>query len=94
MPKDGVASAFKFGQNYGLLRGVLISCNIPFHQATPAKWKGTLGLKKKDNESQSQFKARSREMAQRLYPKTNGRITNATAEALLLVHYYEQHVKK
>ena len=91
MPKDGVASAFKFGTNYGFLRGCLTAAGLVFHEVTPAKWKGALGLKRKDGETIGKFKARSRQMAQRLYPGA-GRIINATAEALLLAHYCKETV--
>ena len=35
MPGQGVASTFKFGMNYGFLRGLLITHRIPFQEVTP-----------------------------------------------------------
>ena len=32
MPKQGVSSTFKFGQNYGFLRACLIAAGIPFEE--------------------------------------------------------------
>ena len=42
MPKQGVSSTFKFGQNYGFLRACLIGARIPFQEITAAQWQGKL----------------------------------------------------
>jgi len=39
MPKQGVASTFKFGQSYGAVRGVLAALQIRTHLVAPAVWK-------------------------------------------------------
>ena len=41
MPKQGVASTFKYGVAYGALRTVVALCNIPYRLVTPGKWKTT-----------------------------------------------------
>jgi len=44
MPKQGVASTFKFGQSYGIAIGVVTALNIPVRFVTPGKWKKHFGL--------------------------------------------------
>ncbi len=38
MPRDGSRQAFKFGQIYGQLLGILIAHAIPYVTVTPSKW--------------------------------------------------------
>ena len=47
MPKDGHQAAFKFGQNLGLLCGVLTARGIPYLTVSPQKWKRDAGLIRK-----------------------------------------------
>ena len=44
MPKQGVASMFKFGMGCGLIRGVLAGAGVPIISVTPAKWKKHFSL--------------------------------------------------
>lgn len=60
MPKQGVASTFKFGFAAGAVRGLLVAHRIPIVPVTPAKWKKAMGL---NNE-----KDYSRKMAIELFP--------------------------
>src|SRR3954447_24131652 len=39
MPKQGVASTFRFGTAYGAVRGVLGALQVPVHLVTPGLWK-------------------------------------------------------
>jgi crossover junction endodeoxyribonuclease RuvC len=39
MPKQGVASTFKFGINYGIIIGILGTIQIPYYLVTPQAWK-------------------------------------------------------
>lgn len=79
MPKQGVASSFKFGQSYGFLRGCLIASGIPFEEVTPQRWQKELGCLSRGDKNVT--KAR----AQQLFPSL--KITHATADALLLAEY-------
>lgn len=79
MPKQGVASSFKFGRSYGFLRGCLIASGIPFEEVTPQRWQKELGCMSKGDKNVT--KAR----AQQLFPGL--KITHATADALLLAEY-------
>lgn len=79
MPKQGVASSFKFGRSYGFLRCCLIASGVPFEEVTPKKWQKKLGCLSKGDKNVT--KAR----AQQLFPLL--KITHATADALLLAEY-------
>ncbi len=46
MPKQGVASMFKFGFVCGGLRGLVAAHFIPVTYVTPKKWKGALSVPK------------------------------------------------
>tara|TARA_Y100000034_G_scaffold95641_1_gene116246 strand:- start:294 stop:776 length:483 start_codon:yes stop_codon:yes gene_type:complete len=86
MPKQGVASTFKFGMNYGFLRGCLIAAGIPFEEVTPRAWQKALGIPpKKKTESNTEWKNRLKGMAQQLFPQL--KVTLATADALLIATY-------
>ena len=87
MPKQGVASTFKFGKACGLIEGVLASMGIPFHLVSPPVWKKPLGLIGKDKEA-------ARALAIRLYPSVRGldrKKDQNRAEALLIGHWYRHH---
>ena len=43
-PQEGSASAFKFGDVSGALRGLLVGRRIPITRTTPSKWKREMGL--------------------------------------------------
>ena len=79
MPKQGVASSFKFGRSYGFLRGCLIASGIPFTEVTPQKWQKALSCMSKGDKNVT--KAR----AQQLFPDV--KVTHAVADALLLAYY-------
>lgn len=84
MPKQGVASTFRFGQNFGGWIGALAALQVPFITATPSKWqKAVLDSGTGDT------KQRSLSMARRVFPtidlsrnKDHGR-----SDALLLGLY-------
>jgi crossover junction endodeoxyribonuclease RuvC len=46
MPKQGVASSFKFGVGFGAVLATLQTLQIPLELVTPSKWKGDLKLAK------------------------------------------------
>lgn len=79
MPKQGVASSFKFGQSYGFLRGILTGLKIPFEEVTPQKWQKELGCLTKGDKNVSKQKAGQ------LFPDTKW--THATADAALICEY-------
>lgn len=86
MPKQGVASTFKFGQNYGLLRGLLIAASIRFEAVPPRTWQGVFSLPSlKAAGSLTKKKNAHKARAQELFPDL--KVTHANADALLIAEY-------
>jgi len=85
MPRQGVASTFKFGTSYGFCRGVLVSHAIPFVEVTPAKWQQAMGCRTKGDKNVSKA------AAQRLWPAE--KITHRTADALLIAEHCRRRDK-
>lgn len=83
MPGQGVASSFKFGRNYGFLRGCLIALEIPFEEVTPMKWQTSMGCRTKGDKNVSKSRA------QQLWPGI--KITHAVADALLICEHGRRH---
>lgn len=83
MPKQGVASSFKFGCSYGQARGVVAALRIPLHLVTPNVWKKHFRL--------SSDKEQSRSLALRLWPEQAAMFARKKhsdrAEAALLARY-------
>lgn len=48
MPKQGVASTFRFGRAAGALEGALMACNVPVFLIEPVAWKRYFELLKRD----------------------------------------------
>lgn len=84
-PGQGVSSTFKFGKNYGFLRGCLISLGIPFEEVLPRTWQKEFKMSKDKNESNTEWKNRLKGKAQQLFP--NADITLKTCDALLIAEY-------
>ena len=87
-PGQGVASVFKFGCGFGMVRGVIAASGVPLHLVSPAKWKRHFAL---DSD-----KEKSRALALRLWPgrsdlfgrkKDHGR-----AESALLARYAAERI--
>lgn len=82
MPKQGVASTFKFGVSVGIIHGVLAAQMVAIRLVTPSEWKR--GMKVGSD------KEACRALAIRMYPKVEGlylKKHHGRAEALLLGHY-------
>ena len=79
MPRQGVASSFKFGMSYGALRMAIVASGIPFEDVTPQKWMKALGCLSGGD------KRVTKQRAQSLFPKL--KITHATADSLLIAEY-------
>ena len=82
MPKQGVASSFKFGKNYGFLLGCLTALEIPFEHVTPQRWQGYLKCRTGGDKNITKQKA------QELFPHL--KITHAIADALLIGEYLKR----
>jgi len=82
MPKQGVASTFKFGVAYGIARGTIAAMQIPMVLVTPNKWKKFYSL--------SSDKEQARARAIQYWPSSdNFRLKkhHGRAEAALLAKY-------
>lgn len=86
MPKQGVASTFKFGVAFGGAIALASRFRAPWHLVRPQVWKRYMGL--------SSDKVESLAMARELWPeaplarvKDNGR-----AEALLIAEYWRRQL--
>jgi crossover junction endodeoxyribonuclease RuvC len=79
MPRQGVASTFKFGQSYGFLRGILVAIRIPFEEVTPQAWQKAMGCMSRGDKNVTKAKA------QQLFPKVT--VTHAIADALLIAEF-------
>ena len=98
-PQMGRASAFKFGEGYGFLRGLLTALEIPFEYVAPVKWQRYLkcktGLRKKDGTPVRDKQGRpkhdkniTKRKAQELFPYL--KITHAISDALLIGEYHKR----
>jgi crossover junction endodeoxyribonuclease RuvC len=85
MPGQGVSSAFKFGENYGFLKGVLVSLRIPFNEVQPSSWMKFYGMKREKEESKPQWKKRLHMRAKQLFPDM--KLTRDMADAVLISYY-------
>ena len=86
MPKQGVASTFKFGTNFGWIQGVLAALEIPYELVRPLKWKREFSCTSDKNTSI--------EVAKRMFPAVSLLATprckkphDGMAEALLMAEY-------
>jgi crossover junction endodeoxyribonuclease RuvC len=76
MPKQGVASSFKFGVSYGHVQGLLDGMEIPYQFVTPQKWMKDLGCMTRGDKNVTKA------MAHRTWP--NYAATHADSDALLI----------
>lgn len=92
MPKQGVASTFSFGENFGWLQGALEAFGISYQLVRPRVWKKDYSL----NDS----KQLSTEACRRLFPDIGNRLRrtdkgrkddDGLAEALLMAEYARRH---
>jgi len=84
MPKQGVASTFKFGQNYGWWRGFLTAWNRHWQDVQPRVWQKSLGCLTGGK------KNITKAFAFRLVTESGSRdvrVTHAVADAICLAEY-------
>lgn len=84
MPKQGVSSTFKFGQNFGSWLGALSALQLPYIVVTPSKWQRSVL-----DSGGGDTKTRSLSMARRLFPGVDlsRKKDHGKADALLLALY-------
>lgn len=79
MPRQGVASTFKFGESFGFCQGMLVAAGVPFELARPLKWQGVLDCRSKGDKNVTKSRA------QQLFP--HAKVIHATADAMLLAEF-------
>jgi hypothetical protein len=85
-PQPGSAM-FKFGFGAGVIRGALMAFGFRVELVRPQKWQKHFSLgAKRDCQTSSEWKNKLKEEAIKLFPNQK-RITLATADAYLLLHY-------
>lgn len=77
--KQGVSSAFKFGEHFGLLKGILTGLQMPFELVRPQVWQTSLSCRTGGDKNVTKNKAL------KIYPTTT--ITHAIADAILIGLY-------
>jgi crossover junction endodeoxyribonuclease RuvC len=87
MPKQGVASSFKFGRSKGVVEGYFAGAGISLRYVSPAKWKRDLHL--------TRDKGVSRQRALELWPEKAGLFKrvkdDGRAEAALIAWWWIHH---
>lgn len=78
-PEQGVSSTFKFGVNYGTIRGVLAALKLPREFIAPQTWQKALCCLSRGDKNVTKRKA------QELFPRA--RVIHAVADALLIAEY-------
>jgi hypothetical protein len=84
MPKDGAHNAFTFGENTGIVKGILHCLDIRFNEVHSQKWQRHFGLGAKFI-SKTARKNAQKEKAQKLFPQL--KVTLDTADCLLITKY-------
>lgn len=90
MPKQGVASSFKFGDGFGSLKGLCVGLALPFILVTPQKWKKTVlaGYDWKGNKDASIVYVKQRYPGISLRPTERSRVdSHGLADAVCLAQY-------
>lgn len=85
MPKQSRIAAFKLGQSYGLLRGLLAAFEIPYTVVSASAWRRHYGGLAPKDATDTEKKNLAKQKAQQLFP--NLKITHAIADALLIAEY-------
>lgn len=86
MPGQGVTSMFRFGENFGIIQGILIATKTPFELVMPQKWKKEFGITGDKNSSIAVCKRLFPDVS--LLPTERCRKDNdGMAEALLMAEY-------
>ena len=87
MPRQGVASAFKYGRAAGTCEAVVACCGVPTLLVEPSKWKRALHL--------NSDKEASRQLAIQLFPDAHDQLAlkkhHQRAEAMLIALYAANH---
>lgn len=84
-PGQGVASTFKFGNNFGQWQGILSAMAIPYIQVSPQKW---MKMYQPLPKIKSDRKRRLKEIALEYHPEI--KVTLDTADAIVMAYYLKE----
>lgn len=85
------SAMFKFGENYGFLKGCIQALGIRLELVRPQVWQKSFGLGTAANcASKSVWKNKLKAEAQRRFPDL--RVTHKTADALLILEWHQHQV--
>ena len=90
LPGQSCMASFSYGGNFTLAKALGIWYNSSPYMITPQKWKKHYGLKREANETKSQYKGRSVQLARELFPEAESLLKlskDGRAEALLIAKY-------
>jgi hypothetical protein len=82
-PRDGRVSAFRFGYNYGLWKGIASACELNIYNVPPRTWMA--GYDMPSNMEARERKRWLKKYAETLFP--NIKITFNTSDSILIAHY-------
>lgn len=87
MPRDGVKSAFTFGGNDGMWRGIMAALHIPYQRVEPKRWQAAVAsamgmgpIPKEKKERKHYFKAGAERFGLH-------KVTLKTADAIMIAAY-------
>ena len=86
-PTDGISSAFKFGMNYGIWRGILCAFGIKTELVTPQTWQKTFGELPKVKQE------RKRKLKEIATEQSNVKATLKTADAICIALYGQRIIQ-
>lgn len=91
-PQMGTVSAFRYGEGFGLIRGILAHLRVPVRLVRASQWKRGMGLVVEGGgDFEAVDKGTSLDLARKLYPQLAHMLErdrdNGRAEALLIAHY-------
>ncbi len=88
--KQPGSAAFKFGENFGFIKGCLQMASIRVEQVRPQVWQKCFGVGTASAcATKTIWKNKLKALAQRLFPSE--KVTLKTADALLILEYYKNN---
>lgn len=84
LPKQGLASTFRFGMGCGLIRGAILGAGVRLVEVTPAEWKRFYRL----DSDKEKARARAVSLFPSAAPSLSRKKDAGRAEALLIANWY------
>lgn len=91
-PGQPGSAMFRFGEGFGFLHGCLLTLGVSVVMVHPQRWQKAMALGTRGDLGKADWKRKLRATAERLFPAV--KVTMATADALLLLHYARQEERR